>query len=155
MLYRLICLVFYYIYSCSELPVSQASKNLKRQQQKLETDAMCEHLGVHKAVLNALHNIIDTVETIKKSRCLQAYLTPGPKISTKQCNLSQSSNRKRRKLLHFYDGMETLSLQFRGFTFAAEEWMTRREKRPRQMLQSLCMYQECATSFFGTASINV
>ena len=52
--------------------MSQASKNLKRQ--KLETDAMCEHLGVHKAVLNALRNIIDPNDAIKKSRCLEAFL---------------------------------------------------------------------------------
>ena len=38
---------------------------------------MCEHLGVHKAVLNALCNIIDTDVTIKKSRCLDAYLNMG------------------------------------------------------------------------------
>ena len=34
----------------------------------------CEHLGVLKTVLNALDNIIDTAGTIKKSRCLEAYL---------------------------------------------------------------------------------
>ena len=38
---------------------------------------MCEHLGVHKAVLNALCNIIDTAGTIKNSRCLEAYLNMG------------------------------------------------------------------------------
>ena len=38
---------------------------------------MCEHLEVHKAVLNGRRNIIDTVETIKKSRCLEAYLNMG------------------------------------------------------------------------------
>ena len=38
---------------------------------------MCEHLGVHKAVLNGLHNIIDTDSTIKRSRCLEAYLYMG------------------------------------------------------------------------------
>ena len=38
---------------------------------------MCEHLGVHKAVLNALRNIIDTDATIKKSRYLEAYLNMG------------------------------------------------------------------------------
>ena len=34
----------------------------------------CEHLGVHKALLNELDNIIDTAGTLKKSRCLEAYL---------------------------------------------------------------------------------
>ena len=43
----------------------------------METDAMCEHLGVHKAVLNGLCNIIDTDGTIKKSRCLETYLNMG------------------------------------------------------------------------------
>ena len=37
-------------------------------------EAMCEHLGVHKAVLSGVRNIIDTDSTIKKSRCLDAYL---------------------------------------------------------------------------------
>ena len=40
-------------------------------------EAMCEHLGVHKAVLSGLRNIIDTDSTIKKSRCLDAYLNMG------------------------------------------------------------------------------
>ena len=39
---------------------------------------MCEHLGVHKAILNGLRNIIiDVHGTIKKSRCLEAYLNLG------------------------------------------------------------------------------
>ena len=38
---------------------------------------MCEHLGVHKAVLNGLCNIIDTDGTLKKSRCLEADLNMG------------------------------------------------------------------------------
>ena len=68
--YRLICLVFYNIYGCSELPqcLKQArtwkgsSRNWKLMQ------CACEHLGVHKAVLNALCNIIDTNDTIKKEQ---------------------------------------------------------------------------------------
>ena len=38
---------------------------------------MCEHLGVHKAVLNGLCNIIDTDATIKKSRHLDACINMG------------------------------------------------------------------------------
>ena len=38
---------------------------------------MCEHLGVHKAVLSGLRNIIDTDSTLKRSRCLKAYLNMG------------------------------------------------------------------------------
>ena len=53
------------IYSCNSCH-SISSKHLKKQYQKLETDAMYEHLGVHKAVLNGLCNI-DTDGTIKRS----------------------------------------------------------------------------------------
>ena len=35
------------------------------------------YIRVHKAVLNGLRNIIDTDATIKKSRCLEAYLNMG------------------------------------------------------------------------------
>ena len=35
---------------------------------------MCEYLGVYKAVLNTLRNILDTVGM---SRCLEAYLNMG------------------------------------------------------------------------------
>ena len=48
------------VYSCSELP-----QYLKQEPEKVVAEignweAMCEHLGVHKAVLSGLRNIIDT-----------------------------------------------------------------------------------------------
>ena len=40
-------------------------------------ETLCENLGVEKAVVNRLRNMIDTDSTIKKSRCLEAYLDTG------------------------------------------------------------------------------
>ena len=40
-------------------------------------EALCENLGVEKAVINRLRNMIDTDSTIKKRRCLEAYLDTG------------------------------------------------------------------------------
>ena len=64
--YRLICLVFYYIYTCS------CSVTSKQELQKAVAEignwkTSCEQLGVHKAVLNKLDNIIDSAGTLKKS----------------------------------------------------------------------------------------
>ena len=40
-------------------------------------ETLCKNLGVEKAVINALRNMVDTESTIKKSRCLEAYLNTG------------------------------------------------------------------------------
>ena len=40
-------------------------------------ETLCENLGVEKAVINKLRNMIDTDSTMKKSRCLEAYLDTG------------------------------------------------------------------------------
>ena len=40
-------------------------------------ETLCENLGVEKAVINRLRNMIDTDSTIKKRRCLEAYLDTG------------------------------------------------------------------------------
>ena len=40
-------------------------------------EALCENLGVHKAVLSNLRDMINTENTIKKRRCLQAYINTG------------------------------------------------------------------------------
>ena len=40
-------------------------------------ETLCENLGVEKAVINALHYVIDPDNKIKKSRCLEAYLNTG------------------------------------------------------------------------------
>ena len=40
-------------------------------------ETLCENLGVHKAVLSDLHDIINTDNTIKKRRCLKAYINTG------------------------------------------------------------------------------
>ena len=40
-------------------------------------ETLCDNLGVEKAVINRLRNLIDTDSTIKKSRCLEAYLDTG------------------------------------------------------------------------------
>ena len=40
-------------------------------------ETLCENLGVEKAVINRLRNLIDTDSTIKKSRCLEAFLNTG------------------------------------------------------------------------------
>ena len=63
------------------------------------------------------------------------------------------------KTFDFHNGIEMLSLHFRGFKFdvrsAAEEWKTRRERRPRQD-RNVAKFMHapgiCITSFFGTAS---
>ena len=62
-----------YIYSCC------CSVTSKQELQKAVAEignwkTSCEHLGVYKAVLNGLDNIIDTAGTLKKSRSLEAYL---------------------------------------------------------------------------------
>ena len=71
--YRLICLVFYYIYTCS----CSVTSNQELQKAVAEIGnwkTSSEHLGVHKAVLNGLDIIIDSAGALKKSRCLEAYL---------------------------------------------------------------------------------
>ena len=40
-------------------------------------ETLCENLGVEKAVINALRDMINTDSTKKKSRCLEAYLDTG------------------------------------------------------------------------------
>ena len=40
-------------------------------------EALCEYLGVHKAVLSNLRDMINTDNTIKKHRCLEAYINTG------------------------------------------------------------------------------
>ena len=40
-------------------------------------EALCGNLGVPKAVLSDLRNTINTDNTIKKRRCLEAYLNTG------------------------------------------------------------------------------
>ena len=40
-------------------------------------EALCEYLGVHKAVLRNLHDMINTDNTVKKCRCLEAYINTG------------------------------------------------------------------------------
>ena len=70
------------LYSSITAAVSCHSISSKQELEKAVAEignweAMCEHLGVHKAVLNGLRNIIDTDSTIKKSRCLDAYLNMG------------------------------------------------------------------------------
>ena len=40
-------------------------------------ETLCENLGVEKAVINALHYVIDPDNKIKKCRCLEAYLNTG------------------------------------------------------------------------------
>ena len=37
-------------------------------------EALCEYLGVHKAVLTSLCDMINTDNTVKKHRCLKAYI---------------------------------------------------------------------------------
>ena len=71
--YKLICLVFYNIYTCS-CSLTSKQKLQKAVAEIGNWDTMCEHLRVHKAVLNGLDNIIDSAGTLKKSRCLEAYL---------------------------------------------------------------------------------
>ena len=39
--------------------------------------ALCENLGVHKAVLSNLCDMINTDNTVKKRRCLEAYINTG------------------------------------------------------------------------------
>ena len=65
--------VLLYIYTCS------CSVTSKQELQKAVAEignwkTSCEHLGVHKAVLNGLDNIIDSARALKKTRCLEAYL---------------------------------------------------------------------------------
>ena len=60
----LLCLVFYYIYTCS------CSVTSKQELQKAVAEignwkTSCEHLGVHMAVLNGRDNIIDSAGTLK------------------------------------------------------------------------------------------
>ena len=40
-------------------------------------ETLCENLGVEKDVINRLHYVIDPHNTIKKSKCLEAYLNTG------------------------------------------------------------------------------
>ena len=40
-------------------------------------EALCENLGVHKAVLSNLRDMINTDNTLKKRRCLEAYIKTG------------------------------------------------------------------------------
>ena len=40
-------------------------------------ETLCENLGVEKAVINGLHYVTDPDNTIKKSRCLEAYVNTG------------------------------------------------------------------------------
>ena len=40
-------------------------------------DILCEYLGVQEAVLSDLHSMINTDNTIKKHRCLKAYINTG------------------------------------------------------------------------------
>ena len=40
-------------------------------------EALCENLGVPKAVLSDLRNMINTDNTMKKHRCLKAYVNTG------------------------------------------------------------------------------
>ena len=77
--YNVAHFILLYIYTAA---VSCHSISSKQELEKAVAEignweAMCERLGVHKAVLNGLRNIIDTDGTIKKSRCLEAYLNMG------------------------------------------------------------------------------
>ena len=40
-------------------------------------EALCENLGVHKAVLSDLRSTMNTDNTKKKRRCLEAYINTG------------------------------------------------------------------------------
>ena len=40
-------------------------------------EALCEYLGVHEAILNNLRDLINTDNTVKKHRCLEAYINTG------------------------------------------------------------------------------
>ena len=40
-------------------------------------EILCENLGVHEVVLSGLDSMINTDNTIKKHRCLKAYINTG------------------------------------------------------------------------------
>ena len=40
-------------------------------------DILCEYLGVDEAIISNLHSMINTDNTIKKHRCLKAYINLG------------------------------------------------------------------------------
>ena len=42
-----------------------------------EWEILCEYLGVDRAVLSGLRNMINTENTIKKHRCLETYINTG------------------------------------------------------------------------------
>ena len=73
--YNVFCAIYTAAGSCHTISSKQELENAVAEIGNWEI--LCEHLGVHNAVLNALRNIIDTDGTIKKSRCLEAYLNMG------------------------------------------------------------------------------
>ena len=73
--YNVFCVIYTAAVSCHTISSKQELEKAVAEIGNWEI--LCEHLGVHKAVLTGLRNIIDTDPTIKKSRCLEAYLNMG------------------------------------------------------------------------------